>query len=205
MKTFSLIKYVLADKNNQGILCIGKSLPIITYLKMGLIDTEIKPFFNNHEIFDWSNNNSILDHHIKVSDLGKVTSLETASIDDYFTARKTLANARYSVLIKILAMAEMFGNKFDFIFNNSADSVIFDLIKNPQSPEFFEYSQLRGLPVDECFKELELKINSRKSQLIKTQALIDNFVEKVTLEENLEKLKKIPDEFKYKLFLSVDL
>lgn len=202
MKTFSFIKYVLQDKRTQGILCIGKSLPIITYLKMGLIDTQINPFFNNHEIFEWANNNSILDHQIKTSDSGKVLSLEHT--DDYFLFLKTLSNARYNVLHKILCMAEMFGNNFDFIFTGSADSIIFDLIKNPQGPEFFEYAQLRGLPSDECLKELELKINSRKSYLIKTQALIDNFVDKVNSETDLEKLRKVPDEFKYKLFLSVD-
>lgn len=204
MKTFSLIKYVLIDKNNQGILYIGKSLPLITYLKMGLIDVEIKPYFNNHEIFEWSNNNSISENNIKVTDLGKVIQLEPSSIDDYFLNRKKLAAIRHNVLIKILVMAEIFGNKSDYIFNTTADYVMFELIKNPHSQEFFEYSQLRGLPVEECLKELELKLNSRKSQLIKTQALIDNFVEKINSETDLEALNKISDEFKYKLFLAVD-
>jgi hypothetical protein len=204
MKTFSLIKYVLIDKNNQGILYIGKSLPLITYLKMGILDTEIKPYFNNHEIFEWSNQNDIFEKHIKVSDLGKVLDLENEKIDEHFLDRKKLAVTRHGVFIKILVMAEVFGNKSDFIFNTSADSIIFDLIKNPDSQEFFEYSQLRELPVEECLKELELKINSRRSQLIKTQALIDNFVEKINSEFDLGKIKKIPDEFKYRLFLAVD-
>jgi len=178
------MKTVLIDNLTNSVICQTTEKRIVPLIKMLVLDVNTVTLLpKRHE--HWYNkltNEFINDSMIRYS-LNKGTA-DFATIDELPEAillKKKIAIEKTYILEKLISCADIKMNNFHTFFHPS----FVDIIERNDEVLLEEYAFVRKLPMEEVRKDLLVRKSIYETHLVKSQALIDMWVDKIMFETDL--------------------
>ncbi len=190
------MKYIITDVNTGIILAETTNKKAASMCQSVVQDTNLTFLLPGYhqKIYNLVQNEFLIRKKIRFynNDISEYNTLST-EIDN----KLSITQVKLSLMQHLLVGAE--GNMLykNYLFDNEFVSII----QSDKIELLHEYALIRKLNLEEAKKEIDIKVSNYQTAVVKIQALIDRWMELISLENNLEILesykKDIIDSFFY--------
>jgi hypothetical protein len=192
------MKTVLVDNLTNSVVCYTDEKRVVPLIKMIVLDVNPRTLFPmKHQ--EWYNTittefikNNMIRHSLHK---GVTTFTIVDDIPKDTLLKKKIAMKKTSILETVIKCADAKINNSHTFFNTH----LLNIIERNDESLLEEYCFVRKLPLVEVRKDLLLRKSLYETHLVKSQALIDLWVDKITFETDIEILnsytEKVADSF----------
>jgi hypothetical protein len=175
-------KFLLIDRNNDGILCLCSNRRVGQNLSLGMLDTKVIELplhrYKFREFLGVDFDKKLL----KVSGKREIRPLSESELSERYLARRNEARIREKYL-ELLEMMSFLSRRKKFLpYPDEIYSILNDEIRasNPSQRQYsegiVEYAEIQDIPVESAFYEIQFKLESYKTVMIRDYALFEKYV-----------------------------
>lgn len=177
------MKFIILDCSTHVVLAQTTEIRVVAFLKSVLVDvTSLVLLPNRHaEAYNLITNSYIAENIFRYH---KQKCEPAINVIEETNKKKHIAGIKTIIAETLMKCADMRMHEHHTFFDNHMLSIILE--NNVSMIE--EYALIRNIKFDEASKELLLRKSSYDMHVIKIQALIDKWTERIALENDIDKL-----------------
>lgn len=204
------MKYFITDTSNDGVIWVGKSLPVANAIRRGLLDCDLYFLGEHSDQYMQLIPKLVQEQYLKYDNKDfRVINMTVNAVNDLYLEKRRLANLRSLPMLGLFNWSYGSTRKTSISHIPSIDNdITFSLLESdPENGKYEqsiqEYSDILGISVEEGYKELKLLSENFRTRKIRTFAYTEYFVNKINNAYNEDQIKEINEEINRKFNLDV--
>lgn len=190
------MKYLLLDIGSRAIISYSQDPRVSTALKSAILDLDVKTLFPNgrfKDIYSEITDDNLKDNLLSFKN-NQLDLITDVTIQPALEEKKALALSKKRAFIDLFNMTKLPLAYSSYFITPYCADIFRELSRSENQDLLNEYIEVRSIDKDEALKEINLKVHTYNVLMIKLQAVVDYYTEKLTVENNIDKIKILNEE-----------